>query len=354
MPFMRVKIVQNLSRWFNANARSLPWRTNPDPYWVWLSEIMLQQTQVATVLPYFERFLQAFPTIEDLANAPSDEVLKLWAGLGYYSRARNLHRGAKAIASRLAQGQGFPPNREAWLEIPGVGEYTAGAICSIAMNQPEAIVDGNVVRVISRVLAIAKLDAKKTAIWSEAREWVNAKGAEPRTLNQAMMELGALICKPKNPKCEICPLERHCEGKSAPELYPEPKAKTLWKHLKEEKWFLIRNSSQQAAEIYLEQNGNVGWRQGLWDFPNPGKTLKEAKFLTEFETRYTVTTHKILRKHTVLDLSGLNSPSLPSQGKWFTSEDLPGVPSPVRKAIQNYLRGQGSTVQLKGKASTER
>ncbi|MBC7395977.1 MAG: A/G-specific adenine glycosylase [Bdellovibrionales bacterium] len=337
---MRVKIVQNLSRWFQKNARSLPWRKHPDPYWVWLSEIMLQQTQIATVLPYFDRFLQAFPTIEDLARAPLDEVLKLWAGLGYYSRARNLHRGAKAIADRIAQGRGFPENRAAWLEVPGVGEYTAGAICSISLNQPEAIVDGNVVRVISRLLAIEKLDAKKTAIWSEARELVQAKGADPRTLNQAMMELGALICKPRNPKCELCPVNLQCQGKSEPERYPEPKAKTVWKHLKEEKWFLLRMPSKEVTEIYLEQNGNQGWRQGLWDFPNPGNTFKQAKWISEFETRYTVTTHKMVRKHIVLDLSGLKQPALPLKGTWFSTDDLPGVPSPVKKAILGYFNSK--------------
>ena len=333
---MRLKIVQNLSRWFQKNARVLPWRTHPDPYRVWLSEIMLQQTQVAAVIPYFERFLQAFPTIEDLARAPLDEVLKNWAGPGYYSRARNLHKGAKAMAERIARNEGFPRNRAEWLEIPGVGEYTAGAVCSIALNQPEAIVDGNVVRVLARVLAVEAADAKKTEIWAEARELVETPACDPRTFNQALMELGALICKPKNPKCAECPLESQCAGKAFPERYPRPKAKVVWKHLKEEKWYLFRRNAEQEREIYLEQNGNAGWRQGLWDFPNPSGGLANAKLLAGFDSRYVVTTHKIVRKHTVMDLSHVPAHAWQGSGKWFSVDALPGVPAPVRKAILQF------------------
>ena len=194
-------ITRDLSSWFKKNARVLPWRSNPIPYWVWLSEIMLQQTQVATVIPYFEKFIKKFPTVHDLAQASLDEVYSLWAGLGYYSRARNLHKGAVEMSRLIHEGKGFPKSRTEWLEIPGVGEYTAGAICSIALNQAEPIVDGNVVRVLSRVDAIRKLDLKKTKIWDIATELVQQKRVEPRILNQALMELGATICKPKNPKC---------------------------------------------------------------------------------------------------------------------------------------------------------
>ncbi len=340
---MRAKIVSHLSAWFQKNARTLPWRTNPDPYWVWLSEIMLQQTQVTTVLPYFKKFIERFPDVQFLANASLDDVYQLWAGLGYYSRARNLHKGAQAISARLRAGLGFPANREEWLKIPGVGEYTAGAICSIALNQPEPIVDGNVVRVLARVNAISKIDAKKTQIWDEARALVKTKKVVPGEFNQALMELGALVCKPKNPKCSECAIERYCLGKKNPEKFPAPKAKVVWKYLKEEKWVLVRHSKKQI-EVYLEQNQKKGWRQGLWDFPDAkeGSSLKiksRTRLKDEFEVRYTVTNHKIARKHTMLELLGAHAKA-PSQskGSWFLVDELPGVPAPVKKAMVKVTR----------------
>lgn len=329
---MSVKIVKNLSQWFQANSRDLPWRKNPDPYSVWLSEIMLQQTQVTTVLPYFARFKKAFPKIENLAHAPLDEVLKLWAGLGYYSRARNLHQGAQAIAERLENGSGFPKNRAEWLAIPGVGEYTAGAVTSISLNQREAIVDGNVVRVLSRIYAIPKLDAKKTVIWDKARELVNVKNAEPRILNQALMELGALVCKPRNPNCDSCPVSKDCQGKGRPDLYPEPKAKTKWKHLKEEKWVFLKGEKSDF-EVYLEKNLDTRWRQGLWDFPDAGSVpISKAALQSELLVKYTVTNHKIERKHSVFVLSPRSREK--GRGQWFKFSDLPALPSPVSKALR--------------------
>jgi A/G-specific adenine glycosylase len=329
------EIAQNLSRWFKKTARVLPWRDDPHPYRVWLSEIMLQQTQVAAVLPYFQKFTEKFKTVTELANASLDEVYVLWAGLGYYSRARNLHKGAQAIAARLENGQGFPANREEWLAIPGVGEYTAGAICSIALGQREAIVDGNVVRVISRLDAIGTLDSKKTQIWKRAHALVQIPSVKPQVLNQSLMELGALICKPKNPKCEICPVVDFCRGKNRPDLYPEPKKKVEWKHLEEHKWVLVRGN-----EIYLEQNPEGGWRQGLWDFPNAGKLklgVGAGIVKKEFLVRYTVTTHKIQRKHTVLHLDEATAKKMKLSGTWQKINNLPGVPAPVKKAMKSIV-----------------
>ena len=328
---MSVKIVKYLSEWFKKDSRDLPWRRSPDPYSVWLSEIMLQQTQVATVLPYFDRFKKKFPKIEHLAKAPLDEVLKLWAGLGYYSRARNLHKGAQAIAVRLAEGKGFPENRAAWLEIPGVGEYTAGAVTSISLNQREPIVDGNVVRVLSRIYAIPKLDSKKSEIWEKAKALVLIPSAEPRILNQALMELGAMVCKPKNPRCEICPVEPYCRGKNRPDLYPEPKAKTKWKQVKEEKWILLR-ASGKSREVYLEKNHETKWREGLWDFPDAGSVqVSKALLKSELITKYVVTNHKIERKHSIFHLSQNSKISV--KGEWFLFSDLPALPSPVKKVM---------------------
>ena len=325
-------IAEGLSRWFQKSARALPWREDSHPYRVWLSEIMLQQTQVAAVIPYFQKFTDQFKTVTELANAPLDEVYALWAGLGYYSRARNLHRGAQAIAERLKVNQGFPQNREEWLTIPGVGEYTAGAICSIALHQREPIVDGNVVRVISRLDAIGSLDAKKTKIWKRAKALVQIQSVPPEVLNQSLMELGALVCKPKNPHCEICPVTSLCQGKTRPDLYPEPKKKVQWKHLEEHKWILLRGNL-----VYLEQNQKGNWRQGLWDFPNAGQlklSVRAAIVKKEFALRYTVTTHKIHRKHTLLHVNEVNAKKMKLTGTWQSLSALPGLPAPVKKALR--------------------
>lgn len=322
-------VARELNRWFTQNARDLPWRKKNDPYRIWLSEVMLQQTQVTAVIPYYNRFLARFPQVQDLANATIDEVYTLWAGLGYYSRARNLHRGAQNIHQRIEQGMGFPENRDQWLKVPGVGEYTAGAICSIAYNQREPLVDGNVVRVLSRVFAIGKFDSKKTEIWNLAREIVSVKTVEPRNVNQALMELGALVCKPKNPSCERCPLKADCAGKNDLSLYPPPKPKKEWKHLREEKWVLIH-----SGKIFLVRNEDSRWRKGLWDFPSPHfSSVAKAQLLKEETSRYVVTTHKIERKHFVFKISSDAAKKLEKHGSWFSDKELPGIPAPVRKFL---------------------
>lgn len=273
--------------------------------------------------------MKVFPTVSDLAKASIDEVYVLWAGLGYYSRARNLHRGAQAIHERLEKGEGFPKNREEWLAIPGVGEYTAGAICSISLNQREAIVDGNVVRVLSRVFKVGKIDAKKTEIWKWAAEIVKAKGVEPRSVNQSLMELGALVCKPKNPKCEECPVNQLCAGKNQPDKYPPPKPKKEWKHIQEERWVFV-----YSKRVFLMQNRETRWRKGLWDFPASNSfAVAKAKLLKEEVSRYVVTNHKIERKHLVFQLSAETAKKISKHGNWFGDNELPGVPAPVKKFL---------------------
>jgi A/G-specific adenine glycosylase len=216
-----VKPLQDaLLAWYRGNARDLPWRRTKDPYAIWVSEIMLQQTRVATVIPYYERFLQKFPTPLALATAKEEEVLKLWEGLGYYSRAKNLHAGAKEVVSKY---QGSVPNDpEAVRGLPGIGPYTAGAILSIAFNRDEAILDGNVARVLSRVYGIEgdpRLPKQSKKLWELSRGIVPT--GEAGTMNQALMELGASLCSPKNAACLACPIRLHCEGgKSAtPEAF---------------------------------------------------------------------------------------------------------------------------------------
>ncbi len=198
-----------LLAWYDVHARDLPWRRTRDPYAIWVSEIMLQQTRVETVVPYYERFLARFPDVRALADASEDEVLSRWSGLGYYRRARLLHRGAKLVVSE--HGAQMPEDPEARAALPGIGRYTAGAIGSIAFEREEPIVDGNVARVLSRLHAIdTPLGAKVTdaRLWSEAAAIV--RGQRPGALNQALMELGATVCTPVSPRCEVCPLRSTC------------------------------------------------------------------------------------------------------------------------------------------------
>jgi A/G-specific adenine glycosylase len=215
-----------LIAWFDREARVLPWRATRDPYAIWVSEVMLQQTRVETVIPYYARFMARFPTAAALAAADEAEVLACWSGLGYYRRARLLHAGVREVAMRY--GGEVPREAEARLGLPGVGRYTAGAIGSIAFDLAEPIVDGNVARVLSRVHAIdAPLGTKESErrLWREAEAWV--EGVRPGALNQALMELGATTCTPTAPRCPSCPLRSVCvafsEGR-ATEL-PRPRAK---------------------------------------------------------------------------------------------------------------------------------
>lgn len=215
----RDKLRKSLLNWYDANGRDLPWRVRgglPDPYRVWLSEIMLQQTTVAAVIPYFARFLERWPTVEALAAAPREDVLGAWAGLGYYSRARNLHAAAQLLA---AEG---PPQTEAgWRALPGVGPYTAAAIAAIVFNQPANVVDGNVERVMARLYALeTPLPEAKAALRALAGELVAADRAGDWA--QALMDLGATVCTPKAPKCGVCPWREACAGLAggAPESYP--------------------------------------------------------------------------------------------------------------------------------------
>ncbi len=329
---MSVKIVKNLSVWFQKSSRDLPWRREPHPYRIWLSEIMLQQTRVVAMLPYFDKFTSEFPTVGDLAAAPLEQVLKLWAGLGYYSRARNLHLGAQAIEGRLKAGKGFPATAEEWRAIPGVGPYTAGAVASIVNRERTPIVDGNVVRVLSRVYAIRELDSGKTRIWEYSRKLVLQKEADPRVLNQALMELGALICLPKNPKCGECPIRTSCKGKSEPGAFPEKAPPKKWKQLTERKWIPLRKAGS-GYEVFLLQNSKGAWREGLWDFPLPdSRGVMAGVLLREFKLKYVVTNHKVERFHQVFQIESRTRLRF-SEGKWFPLCDLPGVPAPVKKAI---------------------
>jgi A/G-specific adenine glycosylase len=218
----------DLLRWYDRHRRDLPWRARPgetpDPYRVWLSEIMLQQTTVAAVRPYFARFLERFPTVEALAAAPAEAVMQAWAGLGYYARARNLHACAKAVA---AQGGRFPDTEEGLRKLPGVGAYTAPAIAAIAFNRAAAAVDGNVERVIARAFQVEEPPAKAKARFRALTESL-VPADRPGDFAQALMDLGATICTPKRPACALCPWMRPCRARGAglQEAYPRKAPKT--------------------------------------------------------------------------------------------------------------------------------
>ncbi|MGE5841924.1 MAG: A/G-specific adenine glycosylase, partial [Deltaproteobacteria bacterium] len=206
-------VTAKLLGWYARHSRDLPWRRAQDPYSVWISEIMLQQTQVKTVTPYYRRFLARFPSVNDLAEARADEVLKLWENLGYYSRARNLHAAAKRVVARW-QGR-LPQDKEDLLTLPGIGEYTASAILSIAFDRPVAAIDTNVSRVISRLFAIRSPSGSP-----ESREQVRERAnrllskKHPGHFNQAMMDLGAAVCTARSPSCPSCPLRSMCQAKA--------------------------------------------------------------------------------------------------------------------------------------------
>ncbi len=217
---------KSLLDWFRQFQRDLPWRKTKDPYRIWLSEIMLQQTRVAAVIPYYERFLERFPDVNSLAEAPDEEVLRLWSGLGYYSRARNLQSAARQIVAKFAGD--FPHTREDILSLSGIGDYTASAIASIAFQQPVAVLDGNVARVLSRLHAI-RGDLRETKKWQalQAEAGRLLASAAPGDWNQALMELGATLCTPHPPQCLLCPVAAHCEARKLgiAETLPEVRKK---------------------------------------------------------------------------------------------------------------------------------
>lgn len=263
-----------LLRWYDANARDLPWRRTRDPYAIWVSEVMLQQTRVETVKPYFTRFLERFPDATSLARATEDEVLSAWSGLGYYRRARLLHAGVREVVARY--GGHVPEGADERASLPGVGRYTAGAIGSIAFDREEPIVDGNVARVLSRIRGIdAPLGtrASEEVLWREATALVH--GPRPGALNQALMELGATVCTKSKPSCDRCPLLARCvaarEGRT--ELLPVPRARTAPKDVS-----LVLVVARDASDQIWLARGEQALFGGLWGLPSrEGKGVAAAR-----------------------------------------------------------------------------
>ncbi|MCL2588586.1 MAG: A/G-specific adenine glycosylase [Oscillospiraceae bacterium] len=262
--------------WYLAHARDLPWRHNQDPYRVWLSEIMLQQTRVEAVRGYYARFLEALPTIHDLSQVDDDKLLKLWEGLGYYNRAKNLKRAACVIMDDY--GGVFPQTHKEILALPGIGPYTAGAIASICFGLPYPAVDGNVLRVYTRLLANADcidLPAVKQQVTDELSEILPA--TDPATFNQAIMELGAMVCAPNGaPKCELCPLSHLCQSKVAGTQMEYPvRLKKKARRIETKTVFILHTGDTLA----VEKRDSEGLLGGLWALPNVPGTLDERAAL---------------------------------------------------------------------------
>ncbi|MDZ7265544.1 MAG: A/G-specific adenine glycosylase [candidate division KSB1 bacterium] len=259
----RLEIQQQLIAWFEQNQRRLPWRTTQDPYRIWVAEVMLQQTQVKTVLDYYDRFLDQFPDLPSLAKAPVQQVLKLWEGLGYYARARNLHRAAQII---LAEKQGqIPTDTAQFLTLPGVGDYMAAAVLSQAFNAPLAAVDGNVKRVLARLFAL-EIPVNQSAsgkIFKEQAEWL-LDHARPGAFNQAMMELGATICRPKRPECDKCPIRSFCQAFLS-QRQTELPIKTSTRSIPE--YHIAVGVIYNHGKLLVVRRKNDGLLGGMWEFP---------------------------------------------------------------------------------------
>jgi len=330
----QTSIARLLLEWYRAGHRDLPWRRISDPYRIWVSEIMLQQTRAQTVIPYYERFLERFPTLESLAGAPETDLLALWSGLGYYSRARNLKRAAEAIV----RAGDFPRDYDAIRALPGIGDYTAAAIGSIAFGLPHAVVDGNVLRVVARVENDASdITAPRTRqrFRAIAQDWLDQAPRDAGTFNQALMELGAVVCLPRNPACSACPLRDLCRARDAGTTAQLPVK------LRRQQPVSIRATVllvRRGDEILLKQRSHHETRMpGFWDLPGPEDlpTVRVGECCGEF--RHSITHHR----YTVqVFRATLGNGRLPgSFGKalaWFHTERLGEIPlsTTARKGLK--------------------
>lgn len=322
-----------LLQWYDASARDLPWRRTQDPYAVWVSEAMLQQTQVASVIPYFGRWMTRFPTVHALSKASEQEVLALWQGLGYYRRCRMLLQGAKWIVE-----QGMPKSRSAWLEVPGVGPYTAAAIASIAFGEPAGVVDGNVERVFARLTCCRESGARLLA---KAREWADMHVPldHPGAWNQALMELGAMICTPRDPNCHACPIQEGCIAKqtwTVDEL-PVRTPKRASVQTRRIVWAPFHDGSFGVRQIPAGQ-----WSEGMWEFPGVAafgvsdqdgeskelRALAGPGWLESLGSFAHAITHHRIRVEAWLLRAEVRSEDL----VWRTAEELRELPLPSAQA----------------------
>jgi A/G-specific adenine glycosylase len=359
--------VPRLLEWFSREARDLPWRRTRDPYAIWISEVMLQQTQVKTVIPFYERWMSKLPNLSAVARAKPEKVLKLWEGLGYYTRARNLQMAAQTIDEK--HGGKFPECFEEILALQGIGRYTAGAICSIAFNQPTPILDGNVIRVLARVFGISenpKLPQANARLWTLAQSLVyEAAKANPLQhrpafaahsaghcshLNQSLMELGALICTPKQPQCPVCPVQKSCYARQNGLTESLPNLSLREEPTSRHFMAVVAHSGNR---VLVRQRPSGVVNAHLWEFPNvevtgrkPGMShigkeifgagLQNARHLCTI--KHTITRYRItLEAHRAELAEKVQKPS--GAGKWCTASDLRKLafPSAHRKIVEAVL-----------------
>ena len=323
-----------LLEWYRRSRRDLPWRRRPTPYRVWVSEVMLQQTTVRAVVPYYVRFLRLFPTLRALAGARPAAVLAAWSGLGYYRRARNLHRAARTIVREHA-GR-FPRRLETALTLPGVGRYTAGAILSIAFGEPLPVVDGNVARVLSRLYLLEGPPgaARDRRTWSLAADLTAASGA-PGDLNQALMELGATVCVPRDPGCPVCPLRRRCRARAvgAQRRVPAPPPKSRPPVTVRADLAVVT----RRGRLLLRRRQDPALMHGLWELPmlTPGGASDGLRI--ELGAPIATLRHSITYRRLRLRVRPARLLSEPRHGsyRWFRRSDLHrlGTSSIVAKAL---------------------
>jgi len=314
-----------LVSWYKQEGRRLPWRETADPYQILVSELMLQQTQVTTVLGYYHRWLAKFPTLATLAAADEQEVLRAWQGLGYYNRARNLHRCARRL---IESGDGkLPENVTDLVQLPGIGRYTAGAIVSFAFNKPAPILDANVTRVLARLINLqASVDsvAGRRILWEIAENLV--RDGDPRLVNSAIMELGALLCLPRNPRCVLCPVRTFCQAVDRDAL-PRKRLRPATQKIQENYWWIRRNQS-----ILLRQAAGRRW-SGLWTLPPAAEIPTDQ--LPLFQMHHPITKYLVCLNV----FSGSVPVPLPESFRWQSFallRDLP-MPSPHRRAVEAIL-----------------
>lgn len=326
---------QLLLKWYAANGRDLPWRVkggaHPNPYVILVSEFMLQQTTVKTVIPYFHRFMKRFPTIESLAQADIEEVYQLWQGLGYYTRARSLHTTAKIIVNDF--GGKFPEKRENVLKLKGIGTYTVASFMALAFNKPETVIDGNVMRIIARLYHLTdSLDMIVDTIRTRAEELTSHE--HPADYASAIMDLGATVCTPKNPQCLLCPWAEYCLSKGAVDVEQIPIRRKLEKKEKYGSVYLIYN---RKGEVLIRKRTEKGLLSGLYEFPWTGEgTLFSDVHDTENEVTHVFTHFRlILRIYTFkADISPL------SDGMFVSPKTLENYPfsTLMKKVIKKFPR----------------
>ncbi|GAA4965943.1 A/G-specific adenine glycosylase [Algibacter aquimarinus] len=340
---------KTLIHWYSNNKRNLPWRETQEPYCIWLSEIILQQTQVKQGLPYYQAFVGKFPTVFDLAKADESDVLKLWQGLGYYSRARNLHASAKYVASEL-KGT-FPDNYKDLLKLKGVGDYTASAIASICFNEVAAVVDGNVYRVLSRYFGVCTpINSTKGPKEFKALAQELIDKDNPAEFNQAIMEFGATQCKPKNPYCHICPLNNSCIAFNKNKIHELPVKIKSAKAKKKYFNFLVFVS--EDGKTILEKREGKGIWQNLYQFPlietknelkieSFEKAVENHKLLNDMPFEYSLynkelLVHKLSHQHLYTKFWIINTKQLPIEGVPVSKAQEFAVPILIGNFIEEF------------------